>query len=255
VADLIRVLIADDEPLAREKLSQFLARETDVEVVASCADGEQTIEAILQSKPDLAFLDVQMPGMTGFDVVAAVGARRMPVTVFVTAFDEHALAAFQAHALDYILKPYDRPRLLEVLSRAREIIRLRRQSKLVPGLLALLEGEARPSYPARRVVKAGGRYVVVKTDDIDWIESADNYVALHLQGGQRYLLRDTISGIEAELDPERFLRIRSSAIVNVDRVVALKPWSGTEYQIFLSDGTELLTSRRYRDRVRGFLNR
>jgi two-component system LytT family response regulator len=246
----IRVLIVDDEPLARYKIRSFLEEEPDVVVAGECASGDEAVRAIGGDPPDVVFLDVQMPGTDGFAVIEAVGVRHMPVTIFSTAYDEFAVRAFEAHALDYLLKPYDQARFRAALERAREVVRAR-SSRQVNEQLAALLGQLGngPQYVKRLLVRDGGQYVFVPTDEIDWIESADNYVALHV-GGRTLLVRDTITAMAARLDPQSFLRVRSSAIVNLARVTAIVPWSGVEFQLVLSDGTRLLSTRRYHSAIR-----
>ena len=249
----IRVLIADDELLAREGLRADLLSDPDVEIVAECADGREAAASILEHSPDLVFLDVQMPVADGFGVVEAVGAERMPVVVFVTAYDEYALRAFEAHALDYLLKPVSAERLHSALGRAKEQISLksdadfgRRLADLVEELKAGRAHADRPAPYAERVaVKTGGRIILLDAGEIDWIESQDNYVRLH-RGREAHLLRETLSSLESRLDPSRFLRIRRSALVNVGRVRELRPLFNGEYGLVLGDGTELRSSRRYR---------
>ena len=251
----ITALIVEDEPLARERLQRLLEPEPDVEVVRACDEGTDAARAIAELRPDLVFLDIQIPGIDGFEVIARVGPERMPVTVFVTALDQHAVRAFEVQALDFLLKPYDAARFAAALGRAREVIRTRRLAGFQARLQALLETVRAPlEYPARFMVRTGGQYLFVPAAEIEWIESADNYVSLHA-GKRAYLLRDTLGGMEEKLDPARFVRIRASAIVNFDFVTAMRPWSGTEYELVLRDGTRLVSSRRYRDRVRAFFTR
>jgi two-component system LytT family response regulator len=250
---ILRTLIVDDEPLARYKVRSFLEEEPDVEVAGECAGGEEAVRAIARDRPDVVFLDVQMPGMDGFSVIEAVGVRQMPVTIFSTAYDEFAVRAFESHALDYLLKPYDRARFRGALERAREAVRARASRQVNEQLAALLSGLGNgPQHVKRLLVKDGGQYVFVPVDEIDWIESADNYVALHV-GGRTLLVRDTVTGMAAKLDPQMFLRIRSSAIVNLAKVTGIVPWSGVEFQLVLADGTRLLSTRRYHAAIRGLM--
>ncbi|HEX8244524.1 MAG TPA: LytTR family DNA-binding domain-containing protein [Longimicrobium sp.] len=251
----ITAVIVEDEPLALEKLRRLLDDEPDVQVVAVCDEGIEAARTIAALRPDVVFLDVQIPGIDGFEVIERVGTRSMPVTVFVTAVDRHAVRAFEVQAIDYLLKPYDAPRFAAALDRAREVIRTRRLAQFQARLQGLLETVRAPrEYPPRFMVRSGGEYVFVRADDIEWVESADNYVSLHA-GRRAYLLRETMGGMEEKLDPRRFARVRASAIVNFDCVAAVRPWSGTEYELVLRDGTRLLTSRRYRDRLQPFFTR
>jgi two-component system, LytTR family, response regulator len=251
----VRVLVADDEPLARERLRTLLAPEEWVEVVAECPTGTDTIDAIDRLHPDLVFLDVQMPGATGFEVIEAVGASRMPLVVFVTAFDHYALKAVDVHALDYLLKPFDRQRFREALGRAREHLERHSNGDLERRLLELVQ-DLKPSAQKseRFVIKSGGRVFFVRADEIDWIEAAGNYVKLHV-GSDAYLFRETMNAIEARLDSDAFFRIHRSHIVNIERVKELQPWFNGEYVVFLKNGTRLTLSRSYRDKLQERLGR
>jgi len=243
-----RVVIADDEPLARERLRMLLDGQDGIEVVAECQDGTQAIETIRRLRPDLAFLDVQMPGATGFEVVAALDQDRLPLVVFVTAFDKYALRAFDVHALDYLLKPFDRERFQQALSRARQRVGNSGPGELERRLLALMQDlKQTPHRVDRFVVKSGGRVYFVRAEEIDWIESAGNYVKLHV-GGETHLLRETMTAIEAQLDPEAFFRIHRCHIVNIERVRELQPSFNGEYVVFLKNGARLTLSRGYRDK-------
>src|SRR5688500_14070348 len=223
-----RVIVADDEPLARERLRMLLGEEGWVEIVAECQDGQETIAAIQAHQPDLVFLDVQMPVATGFDVIEAVGPSRMPPVVFVTAYDRYALRAFDVRALDYLLKPFDRERFQQALGRARQQLQQHSQGELERRLMQLVSDLREPQQKADRlVVKSGGRVFFVRTRDIDWIEAAGNYVKLHV-GGEAHLLRETMTAIEAQLDSDLFFRIHRCHIVNIERVQELQPWFNGE---------------------------
>jgi two-component system LytT family response regulator len=244
-----RVLIADDEPLARERLRMLLDTEAWIEVVGEAQDGAAAVEAIERLKPDLVFLDVQMPGSTGFDVIQAVGADRMPFVVFVTAYDRYALRAFDVHALDYLLKPFDRDRFRQALGRARHQLEQKTGTDLERRLLALVQDLKPPSHRLDRfVVKSGGRVFFVRTDEIDWIEAAGNYVKLHV-GTDTHLFRETMNAVESQIDPDLFFRIHRSYIVNIERVRELQPWFNGEYVVFLKNGTRLTLSRGYREKL------
>jgi two-component system LytT family response regulator len=251
----IRALIADDEPLARERIAGLLQSEPDIEVVGECPDGTKTVAAIQQLSPDLVFLDVQMPGATGFDVVQAVRPDRMPIVVFVTAYDKYALKAFDVHALDYLLKPFDRDRFQKALQRAREQVERQQTGDLGRRLLALVH-DLKPTNQRldRLVIKSGGRVFFLRTDEIDWIEAAGNYVRLHL-GGDSHLFRETMTALEGRLDPQRFFRIHRSRIVNIERVQELQPWFNGEYAVLLRNGTKLTLSRGYREKLQERLGR
>jgi two-component system LytT family response regulator len=251
----IRTLIVDDEPLARERLATLLATEPDVEVVAQCRDGEEAVMAVQDHSPDLMFLDVQMPGMDGFEVIDAVGPERMPLVIFVTAYDQHALRAFGVRALDYILKPFDRERFAEALQRARKQVERDETGDLGRRLLALVK-DLRRDQPRsdRLVVKSAGRLFFLRMDEIDWIEASGNYVRLHV-GPASHLLRETMNAIEGRLDPEKFFRIHRSRIVNMERIQEMQPWLNGEYAVVLKTGTRLTLSRGYREKLQERLGR
>jgi two-component system LytT family response regulator len=251
----IKVLVADDEPLARERLAGLLSQEADIEVVGQARDGEEAVTAIHDDSPDLVFLDVQMPQMSGFDVIEAVGSDRMPLVVFVTAYDQHALKAFQVRALDYLLKPFDRERFKDALGRARKQLERDENGDLGRRLLALVK-DLRSDQPKsdRLVVKSGGRLFFLRTDEIDWVEAAGNYVRLHVGPGS-HLLRETMNAIEGRLDPEKFFRIHRSRIVNMERIQELQPWLNGEYAVLLRTGTRLTLSRGYREKLQDRLGR
>jgi two-component system, LytTR family, response regulator len=243
-----RVVVADDEPLARERLRTLLTSEPWLDLVAECQNGLEAIDVIQSLTPDLVFLDVQMPGATGFEVIEAVGAANMPAVVFVTAYDQYALRAFDVRALDYLLKPFDRERFRQALSRARQRVTSSGPGELERRLLALMQDlKQAPHRMERFVVKSGGRVYFVRTEEIDWVESAGNYVKLHV-GADTHLLRETMTAIEAQLDPEAFFRIHRCHIVNIERVRELQPSFNGEYVVFLRNGARLTLSRGYRDR-------
>ena len=250
----IRALIVDDEPLARERMRSLLGVEPDVDVVGEASNGLDAVDAILDRSPDLVFLDVHMPKLDGFEVIETVGADRMPAVVFVTAYDQHALRAFEVQALDYLLKPFDSERFQGTLRRVRQQMQHAETGDLSQKLLALvrdLKGE-RQSRAERLVVKSGGRLFFLRTDEIDWIEAAGNYVRLHV-GAHSHLLRETMKGMEAALDPDRFIRIHRSTIVNTERIKELQPLFHGEYAVLLQDGTRLVASRGPENRLRRML--
>ena len=245
----IRTLIVDDEPLARERLVSLLATEADIEIVGTCRDGEEAVTSIVDLTPDLVYLDVQMPQMDGFEVIEAVGFERMPLVIFVTAYDQHALRAFQVRALDYLLKPFDRERFTDALQRARKQIERNETGDIGRRLLALVKDLRRDQPRAERlVVKSGGRLFFLRADEIDWVEAAGNYVRLHV-GTTAHLLRETMNAIEGRLDPEKFFRIHRSRIVNMERIQELQPWLNGEYSVLLRTGTRLTLSRGYREKL------
>lgn len=245
----IRTLVVDDEPMARERILGLLSQEADVEVIGQCSDGVQAVSAIQQLAPELVFLDVQMPAVDGFGVIQQVGADRMPMVVFVTAYDEYALQAFEVHALDYLLKPFGRDRLQQCLDHARHQRDRHRVGELGKSLLALVQ-DFRPEQKKqeRLVVKSGGRVFFVRTEDIEWIEAAGNYVRLHMKD-QAHLFRETMNQMESRLDPQRFFRIHRSRIVNTERIKELQPWFNGEYVVVLQNGTQLRLSRSYREKL------
>ena len=251
----IRTLVVDDEPLARERLTSLLSAEADMEVVGQCRDGEEAVKAIIEQSPDLVFLDVQMPAMNGFEVIEQVGSERMPLVIFVTAYDQHALKAFQVRALDYVLKPFDRERFQEATQRARAHIQRDETGDLGRRLLALVKDLRRDQPKTERlVVKSGGRLFFLRTDEIDWIEAAGNYVRLHV-GNTSHLLRETMNAIEGRLDAEKFFRIHRSRIVNMERIQEMQPWLNGEYAVVLRTGTRLTLSRGYREKLQERLAR
>jgi two-component system LytT family response regulator len=220
-----------------------------MEILAQCRDGEEAVTAIVDHEPDLVFLDVQMPQMNGFEVIEAVGGDRMPLVIFVTAYDQHALRAFQVRALDYLLKPFDRERFSEALERARRQVEREETGDLGRRLLALVKDLRRDQPRAERlVVKSGGRLFFLRADEIDWVEAAGNYVRLHV-GTTSHLLRETMNAIEGRLDPEKFFRIHRSRIVNMERIQELQPWLNGEYAVLLRTGTRLTLSRGYREKL------
>jgi two-component system, LytTR family, response regulator len=249
----IRTFIVDDEPLARQRLRQLLEREVDIELAGECADGRQAVAALRQHRPDLVFLDVQMPVLDGFAVLEELGAERMPVVIFVTAHDRYALRAFEVHALDYLLKPFDRDRFCKALDRARAQFQQTQSQDVNQRLLALLADVQETRKPLDRlVIKSAGRVCFVRTAEIDWIEAAGNYLRLHV-GRDVHLLRETMSRLELRLDPRLFPRIHRSTMVNIERIRELQPAFHGEYVVVLRDGTELTLSRGYRDRLQELL--
>lgn len=245
----IRALICDDEPLARERIRRYLGSEPDIETVGECANGQQAVEALARLAPDLMFLDIQMPEMDGFGVLKAMGPQKIPVVIFVTAYDKYALRAFEVHALDYLLKPFNRDRFRKALGRARAQLEHDNHGQLDQRLLTLLEDlKTDHKYLDRLVVRSVGRVFFLKTDEIDWIEAAGNYVRLHV-GREGHLLRETMSHLEAKLNPDKFLRIHRSTLVNIDRIKELQPLFSGDYTVTLRDGRQLTLSRSYRDKL------
>ena len=262
----IRVLVVDDEPLAREKIREMVKRDAEVEIVGECSSGAEAVAAVRETRPDLLLLDVQMPELGGFEVLQALDGEHPPAVIFVTAYDQYAVRAFDACALDYLLKLFDEERFERALSRAKQ--QLRREgltdedgdetaSPLAPRDAKANGGGDNDSHapPLERfVVKAAGRIFFLKADEVDWIEAYGNYVRLHV-GKSAYILREPIGGIEASLDPARFLRIHRSSIVNVERIREMQPMFHGQYTVVLHDGTQLTLSRRYRSKLQQTLGK
>lgn len=248
----IRTLIVDDEPLAREWVRNGLQDEPDIEVIGECGDGFEAVKAIAAEKPDLVLLDVQMPGLDGFGVLASVDPEKLPAVVFVTAFDRYALKAFEAHAVDYLMKPFSGERLHQAVERARAAIDRSASKDLKTQLRALLDDiERERQYPEWLLIKKEDRSVFLRVEDIDWIESARNNVRLHV-GKDVYVYHETTSGIEARLDPKHFFRIHRSTIVHIERIRDMHPWFNGDYAVTLKDGTRLTLSSTYRERLKDF---
>ena len=252
---MIRVLVADDQPMARDRLVSLLAAEPGVELAGTASSGEEAVDQILQAAPDLVFLDLQMPGMNGFEVIEAVGVERMPPTVFVTAYDEYAVRAFEVQALDYLLKPFGRHRFQAALARARKYLSREKQGEMADRLAELLR-TGRPAHGSgeRLLVKSGGRISFVDVGQIDWVEAEGNYVRIYA-AGQVYLMRETMTNLIERIGAQQFFRIHRSRIVNVKRVKDLLIAGGGEYHVMLFDGTRLGLSRLYRDALQEQLTR
>jgi len=235
----IRVLIVDDEPLAREMLREMLQSDKQVTIVGESTNGRDAVEAIRSTSPDLIFLDVQMPELGGFEVLEALGTGRIPHVIFVTAFDHYAVRAFEVHALDYLLKPFDQERFDVSWLRAKTHVLRERNGGVDQRILTLLEElKDGRKFLERLVIKAAGRIYFLETGDIDWIEAEGNYVSVH-SGKKSHLLRETISSLESQLDPRKFVRIHRSSIVRIDRIQELQPWLHGEYRIIIHNGTKL----------------
>jgi two-component system LytT family response regulator len=245
----IRVLIVDDEPLARQRIEDLLAREPNVEIVGAADNGNAAIEAIGRLRPDLLFLDVQMPGKTGLEVARAIGAQSMPATIFVTAYDQHALQAFDLAAVDYLVKPFDDERFEQAFRRARRLVELEETGRLHEQLRTLLRDESLPRavrYLERIAVESKGKVRFIPVDDIDYIEASGPYAEL-VVGGRRHVIREAMQTLEERLDPNRFMRVHRSTIVQLDRVDTLLRGAGGDYEIQLKDGTRLRVSRSRRE--------
>jgi two-component system LytT family response regulator len=245
----LRVVIADDEEAGRRRLSDLVRGDDSLELLAECKSGMEAVQAVIDLQPDLVLLDVQMPHIGGFDVIEAVGPEYMPAVVFVTAYDQFAVQAFEAHALDYLLKPFSDARFLVAISRARQRI-LERTTHDIHGL----SDAVKRKFPDRLVVRKGNRCVIVEAEDVDWIEACDNYVRLHV-GAQQLMMRGSVTSLAERLSPDQFMRIHRSTIVNIKRISRVEPHNQTEFGITLGSGVRLTSSRAYRDTVRAFLHR
>ncbi len=251
--DKIKTLIIDDEPLARLRIRELLAEDEEISIIGECGDGDEAVICIFELKPDLVFLDVQMPERDGFEVVSAVGAENIPVVIFVTAFDQYALQAFEVSALGYLLKPFDDSRFFHTLERAKRQIRQAPQSgegTQYKELITSLVERVKPpqNFLQKVLIKSRDRLTFLETDKIEWISSEGNYVCFHVQKSS-YTLRETISNLEKQLNPDQFLRINRSIIININHVKELQQMFHGDYKVILNDNTQFTLSRRFRDRL------
>jgi two-component system, LytTR family, response regulator len=243
IVPAIRTIVADDENLARKKLRLLLSSEAGVDVVAECSNGRQTLAAVQAHRPDLLLLDIQMPDLDGFEVIEELSGGELPVIIFTTAYDQYAIRAFEAHALDYLLKPFNQDRLHRALERVKAELLKTHEHSVKTRILDLLGRTKSESQQLRRlVIRTAGRVVFLEIDEVDWIEAAANYVKLHV-GKDSFLIREGIGHFSAKLDPDRFVRIHRSSIVNVRRIRELQPCDSGEYIAVLRDGKELSCSR------------
>jgi len=244
----IGALIVDDEPLARQRVHRLLEGENDITILGECSDGVEAISQIRSRKPDIVFLDVQMPEVDGFDVLGALSQEDMPLVIFVTAYDQHAVRAFEVHAIDYLLKPFEDDRFLQSLQRAREAVQQGTIAASTQRLVELLnETRAERGGTKRIMVRTGGHISFLRTADIDWIEAQGDYVSLHCQG-KRHLIRENIGDLEQRVQPEGFIRIHRSTIINITRIKELQPLFHGDYTVVLVDGSRLTMSRSFRER-------
>jgi len=253
----LRVVVADDEPIGRQRLVRLLQSEPDTDVLAACADGEEAVEAIREHVPDVVLLDIQMPHLDGFEVVAALGDAQQPAVIFVTAHNQYALRAFEVHAFDYLLKPVDQDRLRAALAHATSPGPRSPQGSSTRRILTLLEelnARERGRGRDRLVVRTPERAFFLRTETVDYVEAAGKFVHLHV-GRSVHALRESMAELEQELDAVRFLRISRSAIVNIDRIQEIQPWFQGDYVLILTDGTRLTSTRGYRDNMRKLLGR
>lgn len=252
---VMRILIADDEALARRRVREMLRDDPDIEVVGECSNGRETAEAIALLKPDLVFLDIEMPGGSGIDVATMLEETVKPIVIFVTAHDQYAVRAFEIDAVDYLLKPFDRERFAHTLARAKAVFKSRRESRTNEEILSLLgELRTRSQYLDRILIRNNDRVIIIKAEEIEWIEAQGNYIRIHF-GKQSSLMRETLGNLAAQLDPKRFARIHRSQIVNIDHILELQPWSHRDYRVVLRNGTQLTLSRTYRDQLYQLLGR
>jgi len=251
----IRALIADDESLHGLSAVAAFADNHDVEIVGECGNGREAVAMIKKQNPDLVFLDVQMPEMDGFAVLESIGTERLPEIIFATAYEQYAIRAFELHALDYLLKPFDQARFKDAIKHAKERFRSERRNEGRTQISALLESiKNKPQYLDRLMIKAAGRITFLSIDEINWIEADDKYVHLHT-GKIAPMVRQTLSAMETQLDPKKFRRVHRSAIVNVGRIKELQPLFSGEHSILLEDGTKLTLSRNYKDKLFEFLGK
>lgn len=245
----LQTIIIDDVDLARERIKMLIAGDTEIEIVGECDSGNDAVAAILDLKPDLVFLDVQMPEMNGFEIVETVGAENMPATIFVTAYDKFALQAFEVNAVDYLVKPFDKERLTKAVERAKREIAQQKPDDLKERLKLLLqEVQTERKYIKRIPIKSANGTILLAVEDVDWINAAGHYVELHA-GSDTHLVRQQITLLEQKLDPEKFTRIHRSSIVNIDRIKSLHPLFNGDHLIILRDGTELNLSRTYHEKL------
>ena len=250
---LVRVLIVDDEPLGRERIRALLSENDAVEVVGECQNGKEAVDTIKSTAIDLVFLDVQMPEMNGFEVIDAVGTGTMPHVIFVTAYDQHALDAFEVHALDYLLKPFEIDRFNEALQHALNQINQEQQLSQEQQVQHLLSQLHQPKkWLERIVIKTRSHLYFISCKDIDWIEAAGNYVTIH-SAGKQHFLRQTLTSLSAQLQPDQFIRIHRSTIVNIDRIQSMYPMASGEYEVLLDNGKKLTLSRSYRQSLDQFI--
>ena len=246
----ITAVIVDDEALERDAIRLRLEHEPDIRLLGEAANGFEAVKLIEAEKPDVVFLDVQMPELDGFGVIDEVGVDAMPATIFVTAYDQYALAAFEVHAVGYLLKPFDRDRFARTLQHAKKRLAQPAEQGLGPEALKMLDAlRSQRRYTDRLLVNTDGRIIIVKTADLRWIEAADNYVRLHVGTGPGYLLHESMRAVEERLDPAHFVRVHRSAIVNVDWIKEIQPWYAGALVVILQGGERLTVSRSFRDRV------
>jgi two-component system LytT family response regulator len=251
----LRAVIVDDEALARKFIRRMLRDDPDVEIVGECSNGKEAAATIKKQDPDLVFLDVQMPEMNGFAALESIGVDQCPLVIFTTAYEQYAIRAFELHALDYLLKPFDQARFKDAIKHAKERFGSEHEKDARRQIGALLENiKNKPKYLERFVIKAGGRITFLRVDEINWIEADDKYVHLHTDKAHP-MVRQTLSAMESQLDPGKFQRIHRSTIVNVEQIKELQPLFSGEHAVHLKDGTKLTLSRNYKDKLFGLLGK
>lgn len=250
---IIRAVVVDDELLARQRITDLLAEESDVSVVAECTNGTEAVQVIVKLKPDLLFLDVQMPELNGFEVLQHLNHLNiLPKIIFVTAYDQYALQAFDVNALDYLLKPFDKMRFRQTIQRVRDQLGLQQDHIPQEYLMEFVKYIEKTNFPQRLAIRSRERVYFLTTENISWIEASGNYVKLH-EGAESHLLRKTMKEIRATLDPQKFLQIHRSLIVNIANIRELRPWSRGVYEILLKDGTQLHSSRSFQTQIDLFI--
>ncbi|TNE70670.1 response regulator transcription factor [bacterium] len=246
-AKIFTCLIVDDEPLARKRISSLLEQDSSVTVIGVCANGLEALKVIETQTPDILFVDIQMPEMSGFQLIETVGPNKIPATIFVTAYDEFALKAFEVHAMDYVLKPFENERFFNTLERAKQIIINQKTDDLQEKVVRILEDlNAKKNYVKRIMVKNSDKVFFIEANEIDYLESSGNYVKIHSLG-KHQLVRDTLTNMLSNLDPEQFFRVHRSTVVNIDKVKELQPWFHGDYLVVMKDGTKLNMSRNYKE--------
>lgn len=241
----IPTIVVDDEPLACKRLVNLLSEDKDIDIVAVCGNGKEAIEQVHEKRPALLFLDIQMPEIDGFEVLRQVDENLMPVVIFVTAYDEYALRAFEVHALDYLMKPFNKSRFKDAVSRVKNIIAQEKQSAIDQKVDKLLEYVSDVKALSRILVKSSDRYFFIKSENIIWLEAAGNYVRVH-SATKSYLIRETMTNMEKKLDTDIFFRIHRSTIVNVDKIHELEKWFHGDYKVIMENGEKLTMSRNYK---------
>ncbi|MCX6151701.1 MAG: LytTR family DNA-binding domain-containing protein [Ignavibacteriales bacterium] len=264
----IKTIIVDDEPLARDNIHILLQKDLEIEIIGECRNGAKAVEALNNLEVDLLMLDIQMPEMNGFEVLSEIDPVKIPIIIFITAYDKFAIQAFKVHAVDYLLKPFSDDEFFKSLKNAKEYFRLKNIDKFGNKLNELLENyfdlkvastvnkisePSKPRYLNRFSIIASGKTFIIKADEVDWIEAADYYVQLH-EGKKKHLLRDSMNNLELKLDPEKFIRIHRSSIVNIDKIRAIESYFGGEYLVILKDDTKLKLSRYRKKRLKAFFN-